>query len=70
VEQVTIFTKPGCPYCAAAKDDLQRRRLGYTEYNVKEDPAALRRMLELNGNQRLVPTLVEGGRVTVGFHGY
>jgi glutaredoxin 3 len=70
VDQVTIYTKPGCPYCAAAKDDLQRRGLGYTEYNVQEDPAALRRMLELNGNRRHVPTLVEGGRVTVGFHGY
>jgi glutaredoxin 3 len=70
VDEVTIFTKPGCPHCAAAKDDLQRRGVQYTEYNVRDDPAALRRMMELNGNRRNVPTLVEGGRVTVGFHGY
>ena len=70
MDEVTIFTKPGCPHCAAAKDDLQRRGVQYTEYNVRDDPAALRRMMELNGNRRNVPTLVEGGRVTVGFHGY
>jgi glutaredoxin 3 len=70
MSDVTIYTKPGCPYCAAAKDDLQQRGIRYTEHNVKADGAALRRMLESNGNQRRVPTIVEGGQVTVGFHGY
>jgi glutaredoxin 3 len=70
VDQITIYTKPGCPYCAAAKDDLRRRGLQFAEYNVQDDPPALRRMLELNGNRRHVPTLVEGGRVIVGFNGY
>lgn len=70
MSEVTIYTKPGCPHCAAAKDDLQQRRIDYTEHNVKADQAALRRMLELNGNRRHVPTLVEGDKVTVGFHGY
>jgi glutaredoxin len=66
----TIFTKPGCPYCAAAKDDLQQRGVRFTEHNVKADPAALRQMLDLNGGRRQVPTLAEGSQVTVGFHGY
>mgnify|MGYP001819599744 CR=1 FL=1 len=70
MSEVTIYTKPGCPYCAAAKDDLQRSGTGYTEHNVKADPAALRRMLELNGNQRRVPTIDQGGQVSVGFNGY
>ena len=70
MDKVTIYTKPGCPYCAAAKDDLQRRGISYTEHNVKADAAALRHMLELNGNRRHVPTLVQDGQVTVGFHGY
>ena len=50
---VTVYTKPGCPYCTAAKDDLQQRGIQYTEHNVQADRAALRRMLELNGNRRL-----------------
>lgn len=66
----SVYTKPGCPYCAAAKDDLEKRGIRYTEHNVKADRGALRRMLELNGGQRRVPTIVQDGQVTVGFHGY
>jgi glutaredoxin len=65
----TIFAKPGCPYCVAAKDDLQRRGVRYVEHDVKAEPDALRRMLELNGGRRHVPTIVQEGAVTVGFHG-
>jgi glutaredoxin 3 len=70
MSDVTIYTKPGCPYCAAAKDDLQRSGIRYTEHNVRADRAALRRMLELNGNQRRVPTIDRNGQVSVGFNGY
>jgi glutaredoxin 3 len=70
MSDVTIYTKPGCPYCAAARDDLQQRGVPFAEHNVKADNTALRRMLDLNGGQRRVPTIVEGGRVTVGFRGY
>ena len=70
MSDATIFTKPGCPYCVAAKDDFQRRGVRYVEHNVVADPDALRRMLELNGGRRHVPTIVQDGGVTVGFHGY
>ena len=70
MSEPTIFTKPGCPYCAAAKDSFQQRRIRLTEHNVKADATALRQMLELNGSRRQVPTIIEDGRVTVGFNGY
>jgi len=70
MESVTIYTKPGCPYCAAAKEDLRRRAVDYVEYDVVSDPEALRRMLAVNGGRRNVPTIVEGGHVTIGFDGY
>jgi glutaredoxin 3 len=70
MSDVTIYTKPGCPYCASAKDDFERRGVHYTEHNVKQEADALRRMLELNGGQRQVPTIVQGEQVTVGFNGY
>jgi glutaredoxin 3 len=70
MSDITIYTKPGCPYCAAAKDDLQQRGIPYTEHNVKADQSALRDMLKLNGNRRQVPTIVQDGRATVGFSGY
>ena len=70
MSEITIYTKPGCPYCAAAKDDLQQRGAHYTEHNVQADQAALREMLKLNGNRRQVPTIIQDGRATVGFNGY
>jgi hypothetical protein len=36
---------------------------------VKKDRAAMEQMLGLNGGARRVPTIVEEGRVTVGFGG-
>jgi glutaredoxin len=70
MSDVIIFTKPGCPHCAAAKDDLQQQGIAYVEHNVQADPAALRRMQDLNGGRRHVPTIVKDGQVTVGFRGY
>lgn len=67
---VTIYTKPGCPFCMAAKADLKVKGIEYTEYNVKAEPERLEEMLHLNGGQRKVPTIVDGDRVTVGFAGY
>jgi len=69
-KSVTIYTKPGCPFCIAAKADLKFKGVEYIEYNVKADPERLQEMLELNGGQRKVPTIVGGERVTVGFAGY
>jgi glutaredoxin len=65
-----LFSKPGCPYCAAAREDLQRRNVRFVEHNVEADRAALDRMLALNSGKRMVPTIVEGDEVQVGFHGY
>jgi len=59
---VTIYTKPGCPYCAAAKADFERRGVKFREINAQGDP-------KLNGGRRNVPTIVEDGKVTVGFGG-
>ena len=70
MSDIQIYIKPGCPHCAAARADFQNRGVRYVEHNAKDDPAALRRMLELNGGRRHVPTIVDGDRVTVGFDGF
>lgn len=69
-KSVTIYTKPGCPFCMAVKADLKLKGIEYTEYNVKANAQRLEEMLQLNGGQRKVPTIVNGERVTVGFAGY
>jgi glutaredoxin 3 len=64
-----IYTKPGCPYCAAAKGDMEKRGIGYTEHNVESNPVKLEEMLKLNGGQRRVPTIVTDGKASIGFNG-
>ena len=68
MSQVTIYTKHGCPYCAAAKQDYTKRKVAFTEKNVEDDKNALAEMVKLSGGRR-VPVIVEDGQVTVGFGG-
>jgi glutaredoxin 3 len=49
---------------------LEWRRRDFVEYDVENDGDALKRLVELTGGQRLVPVLVEDGRVMqVGWQG-
>ena len=67
---VTIYTKPGCPYCAAAKEDLQRRGIDYDEIDVYATPGARETVAQLTGGQRVVPVLVDDrDEVHIGFGG-
>ncbi len=66
--EIKIYTKPGCPYCAAAKTDLDGRGLEYEEIDVLSDATALDEMSKLSGG-KTVPVIVDGEKVTVGFGG-
>jgi len=64
-----IYTKTGCPYCAAAKEDLKKRGIEYQEVNLSNEPERIPEMVKLSGG-RIVPVIVdESGKVTVGFGG-
>jgi len=67
-EEVVIYTKPGCPYCAAAKKDFKEKGVQYTEYDVTSDPAIKEEAMGLAG-QAAVPVIVRNGEVTIGFGG-
>jgi glutaredoxin len=64
-----IYTKPGCPYCAAAKNDLIARGIEYEEIDVYAVDGARDKVAELSGGSMVVPVLVEDGDVRVGFGG-
>jgi glutaredoxin 3 len=68
-QKVVIYTKPGCPYCAAAKQDLEERGVPYEEISTKDNPKAAEEVMRLSGGNGIVPILVSSEEVKVGFGG-
>jgi glutaredoxin len=70
MSDVIIYTKPGCPYCAAAMADLRERNVPFKQIDAQGDMRAREEMRRLTGALK-VPTIVQpDGSVTVGFDGY
>ena len=68
--RVHLYTTAGCPYSAAAREDLEWRGVDFVEYDVERDQDAYERMLEITGGNRTVPVIVEEGKpVQVGWMG-
>jgi glutaredoxin len=54
-----IYTKPGCPFCAAAKQDLEARSVDYDEIDVYTTPGAREQLNEMTGGMNVVPVIIE-----------
>ena len=63
---VILYSTHGCTYCQRLKEFLSERNVNYSEYNIEDDPAARRRMVEIS-RHNTVPTVVVGDEVVVGF---
>jgi len=69
MSQVTIYTKEGCPYCAAAKKHYTDEGITFEEIDIYKTPGAQDKVTELARGQQIVPVIVEDGEVTIGFGG-
>jgi glutaredoxin len=56
---VTLYTKPDCPHCMAARNDLVARGVEYQEIDVTVTPGARERLAELTFGTMIVPVIVE-----------
>jgi len=61
--EVIIYTKPDCPYCAAAKESYNQRGIPFIEFDAQNDREARRRMLEISNGDPTVPVIVENGKL-------
>ena len=68
-QKVIIYTKPGCPYCAAAMSDLAERGVSYEEISIVNNAKAIEEVKRLSDGTGVVPIIVEGDKVKVGFGG-
>ena len=56
---VVIYTKPGCPYCTSARNELIAEGVEYEEIDVTTTPGAQKRLAELTLGSMMVPVIVE-----------
>jgi mycoredoxin len=61
VPQITMYIRPWCGSVMRVKRWLDQREIPYAEVDITKDPEAARRVEELNGGYRSVPTLLFDG---------
>lgn len=61
-----LYTKSGCPWCAEAREVLDRQGIAYDERNVTTDAAAFAEMQRLSG-QTKAPVLDWSGEILADF---
>ena len=55
---VTRFTTQWCGYCVRLKKMMQREGIEFAEVDIENDAAAADLVMQANGGNRTVPTLV------------
>ncbi len=61
-KDVVLFTKPGCPYCKAAKEDLEQAGMDFEEIVLGRD-ANLRSLRAATGAMTVPQVFVNGARI-------
>ena len=63
---LTMYSTPWCGYCSRLKSQLTREGIAFTEVDIEQDEAAAIHVMEVNGGNQTVPTLVfpDGTAVT------
>ena len=60
-----LYTKPGCPFCDAKRAELERRGTPFREIDVSARPEVVPELLKLTRGRRVVPVVVDGGRIEI-----
>ena len=58
--QVTIYTRPGCGYCARALQTLQTKGADFTQIDVGADPSKRAEMVQRAGGASTFPQIFVG----------
>src|SRR3954454_7414943 len=55
---LTMYTTDWCGYCVRLKHGLEREGISYEEVNIERQPDAAEIVMQVNGGNRTVPTVV------------
>lgn len=67
MSQVLVYSTDACPYCHMVKDYLKEKGVAFTDFNVAEDEAKSKEMVEKSG-QMGVPVVDIDGQIVIGFN--
>jgi glutaredoxin 3 len=62
MSEVTIYTKPYCPYCVRAKALLEKKGVSFTEIEAAFDPEKKQEMIQRSGGRMTFPQIFVGER--------
>jgi mycoredoxin len=54
----TMYSTPWCGYCHRLKGQLERDGIGFDTVDIEQDARAAEHVMQINGGNRTVPTLV------------
>jgi len=60
--QVTIYTKPFCPYCVRALSLLEQKGVAFDEIEAAFDPGKRQEMIQRSGGRATFPQIFVGDR--------
>ena len=65
-----LYTKPGCPYCAKAREHYTQEGIAFEDRNAQDNLAYRKEMFAFTGGDPTVPTIVENGELKqIGWEG-
>lgn len=59
---VTVYSRPGCPYCYLLRRGLRRRNIAFAEVNIWTDPEAAAAVRAVADGNETVPTVHVNGQ--------
>ena len=60
---IIIYTKPGCPYCAKAREFYNQQAISFEEKNAQDNLDFRKEMLGFSNGDPTVPVIVENGEL-------
>ena len=60
VGEITVYSRPGCPYCTTLKMGLKRTHTPFREVNIWSDPEAAMFVRSVANGNETVPTVTIG----------
>ena len=55
---VTMYSTIWCGYCRRLKSQMEREGISYVEVDIEQDPEAADLVMQLNGGNQTVPTVI------------